>query len=65
MNGSFIFSLRELKVNEKEETEEIRCVTIELNRNRIIQKKGQYNRSCKAFELAIISAWMREHKIAC
>jgi len=64
-NGSFIFSLRELKVNEKEETEEIRCVTIELNRNRIIQKKGQYNRSCKAIELAIISAWMREHKIAC
>jgi len=64
-NGSFIFSLRELRVNEKEETEEIRCVTIELNRNRIIQKKGQYNRSCKAFELVIISAWMREHKIAC
>jgi hypothetical protein len=63
-NGSFIFSLRELKVNEKEETEEIRCVTIELNRNRIIQKKGQYNRSCKAIELEIISAWMREHKIA-
>jgi hypothetical protein len=64
-HGSFIFSLRELKVNEQEETEEIRCITIELNRNRIIQKKGQYNRSCKAIELAIISAWMREHKIAC
>ena len=63
-NGSFIFSLRELRVNEQEETEEIRCVTIELNRNRIIQKKGQYNRSCKAIELAIISAWMREFKIA-
>jgi hypothetical protein len=64
-HGSFIFSLRELRVNEQEETEEIRCITIELNRNRIIQKKGHYNRSCKAFELAIISAWMREHKIAC
>jgi hypothetical protein len=64
-HGSFIFSLRELKVNEQEETEEIRCITIELNRNRIIQKKGHYNRSCKAFELAIISAWMREYKIAC
>jgi hypothetical protein len=63
-HGSFIFSLRELKVNEQEETEEIRCITIELNRNRIIQKKGHYNRSCKAFELAIISAWMREFKIA-
>jgi hypothetical protein len=64
-NGSFIFSLRELRVNEQEETEEIRCVTIELNRNRIIQKKGQYNRSCNTIERAIISAWVREYKIAC
>lgn len=63
-SGSFIFSLRELRVNEQEETDEIRCVTIELNRNRVIQKKGQYNRSCKAIELEIISAWMREFKIA-
>jgi hypothetical protein len=63
-NGSFIFSLREIRVNEQEETEEIRCVTIELNRNRIIQKKGQYNRSCNTIELAIISAWVREYKIA-
>ena len=63
-NGSFIFSLRELRVNEQEETDEIRCVTIELNRNRIIQTKGQYNRSCNPIELAIISEWMREYKIA-
>jgi hypothetical protein len=63
-NGSFIFSLREIRVNEQEETEEIRCVTIELNRNRIIQKKGQYNRSCNTIELEIISAWVREYKIA-
>jgi|GEM_PF-692367 len=63
-NGSFIFSLRELRVNEQEETEEIRCVTIELNRNRIIQKKGQYNRSCNTIERAIIYAWVREYKIA-
>jgi flagellar biosynthesis chaperone FliJ len=63
-NGSFIFSLRELRVNEQEETEEKRCVTIEINRNRIIQKKGQYNRTCNPIELAIISEWMREYKIA-
>lgn len=64
-NGSYIFSLRELRESESEEIEEIRCVTIELNRNRIIQIKGAYNRSCKSIEMEIINAWRREFNIAC
>lgn len=60
--GSYIFSLRELVENlESEELEEVRMVTIEVNRKRIVQKKGLRNRSCDALENHVIDLWRFEN----
>jgi hypothetical protein len=60
--GSYIFSLRELVENlESEELEEVRMVTIEVNRKRIVQKKGLRNRSCDVLENHVIDLWRFEN----
>ncbi|MFM7724499.1 MAG: PcfJ domain-containing protein [Bacteroidota bacterium] len=60
--GSYIFSLRELVENlESEELDEVRMVTIEVNRKRIVQKKGLRNRSCDAVENHVIDLWRFEN----
>ncbi|NDB35061.1 MAG: hypothetical protein EB023_06875 [Flavobacteriia bacterium] len=57
-NGSFIFSLRKVsKDPETEEPLETRIITIEVNRGRIIQQKGRYNRSCEVWESELIDQW--------
>lgn len=60
--GSFIFSLRKVsKDPETEETLEQRLITIEVNRGRIIQQKGSYNRHCQAWESKVIQQWRDEN----
>ena len=63
-NGSYIFSLREICELEDNVRQEIRHITIEVNRNRIIQQKGKANRNCNALEAEIISAWRSTYKLA-
>lgn len=58
-NGSFIFSLRKILANKKEQS----LITIEVNQNRIIQKRGKYNRVCLEFEEEIIQQWAKENKL--
>lgn len=71
--GAFIFSLREeIEFHEKESTEEGEIdfiqtiekslITIELNRNTIIQKRGKKNRLCLPLEDRIIKIWAKENK---
>ncbi len=58
-NGSFIFSLREIQKNKKE----VSLITIEVNQNRIIQKRGKYNRNCIYYEDEIIQQWAKENNL--
>jgi hypothetical protein len=57
--GTFIFSLRHLNEFKNEK----RLITIEIYKNRIFQKRGNYNRACFPFEDKIIAAWAKENKI--
>ncbi|MBM3187009.1 MAG: PcfJ domain-containing protein, partial [Bacteroidetes bacterium] len=71
--GAFIFSLREvIEFHEKEPSEggeidfiqtiEKSLITIEVNRNTIVQKRGKKNRSCLPLEDRIIKIWAKENK---
>jgi hypothetical protein len=60
--GSFIFSLR--KLIDSEVPKEINLITIEINNNRIVQKKGKRNRFCKPFEDRIIKIWAKENGLS-
>lgn len=57
--GTFIFSLRHLDEFKNEK----RLITIEIYKNRIFQKRGNYNRACFPFEDKIIAAWAKENGI--
>jgi len=57
--GSFIFSLRLDKENE----EIIPLITIEVNNNTIIQKRGKWNRDCLKEEDYLIQNWASENKL--
>jgi 3'-phosphoadenosine 5'-phosphosulfate sulfotransferase len=71
--GTFIYSLREVfEYYEKDQTDEgeievVRTIeksliTIELNRNTIVQKRGKKNRLCLPLEDRIIKIWAKENK---
>lgn len=71
--GAFIFSLREeFEFHEKEQTEdgeiyvvqtiEKSLITIEVNKDTIVQKRGKKNRLCLPFEDRIIKIWAKENK---
>jgi hypothetical protein len=60
--GSFIFSIR--KLIDSEVPKEINLITIEINNNRIVQKKGKRNRFCKPFEDRIIKIWAKENGLS-
>lgn len=71
--GAFIFSLREvIEFHENEQTEdgeidivqtiEKSLITIEVNKNTIVQKRGKKNRLCLPFEDRIIKIWAKENK---
>jgi hypothetical protein len=72
--GTFIYSLREVfEYYEKDQTDEgeievVRTIeksliTIEVNKNYIVQKKGKKNRRCLPFEDRIIKIWAKENKL--
>jgi hypothetical protein len=72
--GTFIFSFREvLEYVEKEQTEEGEIdvvqtmekpmITIEVNKNYIVQKRGKKNRRCLPFEDRIIKIWAKENSL--
>ena len=57
--GSYIFSLR----LEREDKAILPLVTIEVNANTILQRKGKRNRPCTQEEDYIIRNWAKENKL--
>ena len=63
-SGTYIFSLKNLVKNtETKKSSEFTMITIEVNKNRIRQKLGVFNRSCNQLEDDLIEEWAKQHNL--